>query len=273
MKTQELLVVSFGAGVDSTAMLVEMKNRRIRPDLILFADTGAEKPETYQHLETMNGWLRSVGFPEVTVVRYVPPIAPYKDLEGNCLANETLPSLAFGMKSCSLKWKVKPQHKYLDQWGPALELWAEGKKVRRALGYDNGCADRKRSKKVTVAVGLDNGCADKKRSKTYAGNGQESEKYDYWYPLQDWDVDREGCVQIIEAEGIPVPPKSSCFFCPAMKKEEILELRDKHPDLLKRAIDLENNARFGKHGLKSTKGLGRRFAWADFLNMTPRKEE
>lgn len=31
------LVVSFGGGVDSTAMLIEMKNRSIRPDVILFA--------------------------------------------------------------------------------------------------------------------------------------------------------------------------------------------------------------------------------------------
>lgn len=33
------LVVSYGVGVDSTAMLVAMQQRGIRPDLILFADT------------------------------------------------------------------------------------------------------------------------------------------------------------------------------------------------------------------------------------------
>ena len=44
------LVVSFGGGVDSTAMLIEMKNRGIRPDVILFADTGAERPGTYIHI-------------------------------------------------------------------------------------------------------------------------------------------------------------------------------------------------------------------------------
>ncbi len=42
-----LLVVSYGVGLDSTAMLVEMHNRGMRPDLILFSDTGGEKPETY----------------------------------------------------------------------------------------------------------------------------------------------------------------------------------------------------------------------------------
>lgn len=36
------LVVSYGAGVDSTALLVEFVRRQIRPDYILFADTGGE---------------------------------------------------------------------------------------------------------------------------------------------------------------------------------------------------------------------------------------
>src|SRR5262249_31380661 len=44
------LVVAYGAGVNSTAMLVEFARRGIRPDLVLFADTSAEKPETYEYL-------------------------------------------------------------------------------------------------------------------------------------------------------------------------------------------------------------------------------
>src|SRR5205823_7045341 len=40
------LVVAYGLGVDSTALLVEFARRGIRPDLILFADTRGEKPET-----------------------------------------------------------------------------------------------------------------------------------------------------------------------------------------------------------------------------------
>ena len=47
------LVVAYGLGVDSTAMLIEFADRAIRPDLILFADTGGEKPETYQYLAVL----------------------------------------------------------------------------------------------------------------------------------------------------------------------------------------------------------------------------
>ena len=97
------LVVAYGMGVNSTAMLVEFARRRIRPDLILFADTGGEKPETYQYLDVIQPFLQQVRFPKVIVVRYQPKTAPYHTLEGQCLHTGTLPSLAYGGKSCSMK--------------------------------------------------------------------------------------------------------------------------------------------------------------------------
>ena len=41
------IAVANGLGVDSTALLVGLMKRGIRPDLNIFADTGAEKQETY----------------------------------------------------------------------------------------------------------------------------------------------------------------------------------------------------------------------------------
>jgi 3'-phosphoadenosine 5'-phosphosulfate sulfotransferase (PAPS reductase)/FAD synthetase len=93
------LVVAYGLGVDSTAMLVEFALRGIRPDMILFADTGGEKPETYRYLDVIQPYLAKIGFPPVTVVRYQPKRAPYTTLEGQCLHTGTLPSLAYGGKS------------------------------------------------------------------------------------------------------------------------------------------------------------------------------
>src|SRR5215471_17622806 len=102
----ECLVVAYGAGVDSTALLVGLWRRGITPHAILFANTGGEKDETYAYLDVMNAWLRDVGFPTITVVRNVVQDfkhwPPYHTLEENCLTNGTLPSVAFGfqMKSC-----------------------------------------------------------------------------------------------------------------------------------------------------------------------------
>src|SRR5437763_4685357 len=93
------LVVAYGLGVDSTAMLIEFAKRGIRPDLILFADTGGEKPETYAYLKVIRPFLARAGFPDVTVVRYRPKRAAYATLEDQCLHTRTLPSLAYGGKS------------------------------------------------------------------------------------------------------------------------------------------------------------------------------
>lgn len=254
--SEQPLVISYGIGVDSTAMLIAMHLRGIRPDLILFADTGAEKPETYAYIPIMNAWLASVGFPLITIVCYQPKRAPYSTLEGKCLANQTLPSLAFGKHSCSLVFKVEPQNKYVAQWLPAKRAWAAGRRVIKAIGYDNGAQDCRRRAKADAAV----------HKKELNGN-TESFFYKYWYPLQEWKIDRIACLLLIANAGLPCPVKSACFFCPASKKSEIIWLRNTHPVLFQRSIAMERQARDGKHGLKSVRGLGRNFAWEDLANV------
>src|SRR5437773_11547536 len=83
------LVVAYGLGVDSTALLIEFARRGIRPDLIQFADTGGEKPETYAYLGVIRPFLLRAGFPDVTVVRYHPTRAAYDTLEAQCLHTGT----------------------------------------------------------------------------------------------------------------------------------------------------------------------------------------
>ena len=98
-----ILALCFGAGVDSTALLVGLRAAGLRPDIITFADTGGEKPPTLAHIDRINEVLQAWGWPLFETCRKVPMASTgYVDLYGNCLKNETLPSLAYGMKSCSL---------------------------------------------------------------------------------------------------------------------------------------------------------------------------
>src|SRR5215213_2619532 len=128
------LVVAYGLGVNSTAMLVEFAKRGIRPDMILFADTGGEKPETYRYMPVIEAYLKVVKFPPVTTVQYEPKTAPYRTLEGQCLHTGTLPSLAYGGKSCSQKWKRRPQDDFILRSFPPGEV--AGRRVVRAIGFD-----------------------------------------------------------------------------------------------------------------------------------------
>lgn len=217
------LVVAYGAGVDSTAMLVGMVARGIKPDAILFADVGGEKTETYAYLPVINAYLSAAGFPCVTVVKYQPKnfkhYPPYASLEENCLTNGTLPSEAFGFGSCSQKWKAAPQKTWLQNWAPAAECWASGGKVLRAIGFDDSCADQKR---------------------TYRAESIADERFEYWYPLQEWHWDRAECMRQIAAAGLPIPLKSSCFFCPNMAPAEVRALP---AEKLRRIVLMEARAK------------------------------
>jgi hypothetical protein len=237
------LAVGDGVGIDSTAMLMGFEARGIRPDLIMFADTGGEKDETYGYKDVQNAWLKKVGFPLITTVVYKPEdfknFPPYATLEENCLTNGTLPSLAFGFGSCSQKWKAAAQHKFVLSWAKAVDCWTAGGRVRKAIGYDASKRDKQR--------------------RTNAGR-VEDPQYEYVYPLQDWDWDRDRCIKEIVSRGLPgydpcylngagpvkwvkkggIPLKSSCFFCPAMKKWEVSQLPK---DKLQRIVIMEARAK------------------------------
>lgn len=232
------LVIADGLGVNSTALLIQLSRSDVRPDLILFADTGSEKPETYAYLEIRRNWLRRVGFPDLIVVRRRGVRVPDQSLEDQCLRTGTLPSLAYGGKSCSLKWKVAPQDKFCNHWDPALRCWQSGQLVVKAIGYDAGPSDGRRIKEF------------------------RDQKYRFWYPLREFGLDRAACIELIRSEGLLVPCKSACFFCPATKKPELVQLHRNHPGLLERALTIERRA---LPNLRSVQGLGRSFAWTTWL--------
>lgn len=199
----EVLGIAYGLGVDSTALLVGLKARGVRPDFILFADTGCEKAATYAYLPVISAWLEEVGFPPVTVVRYAPKNAPYTTLEGNMVMNATLPGAAFGWGSCTMKWKIAPQNKWSEHSGLCKAAWTNGRKVSKMIGFEAG--------------------EEYRRNKAHTSNDT---RFDYLYPLISWGWDREECKARIREAGLPVPPKSACVFCPNMKPEEILDLTE-----------------------------------------------
>lgn len=225
------LGVSYGMGSDSTAMLIKMEREGIRPDFIVFADTGGEKPETMLYADIIRNWLRKVGFPPLMVVRRnetVNELGAYRTLEEQCLVNVTFPSLAFGGKKCSQKWKVDPMAK-AEKESVAWDAAAGNPlgKVIKAIGYDDGAKDSKRGR----SAGAIN-----------PSNKKEADRYLFVYPLRDWKIDRDQAIALIEDEGLPLPGKSACFFCPSQKPDELRVMVKASPQLGRRLIRMEATA-------------------------------
>lgn len=59
------------------------------------------------------------------------------------------------------------------------------------------------------------------------------------FPLLEREIDRDGCIEIIKAHGLPVPIKSGCWFCPFQRIGQWKLLRRIHPDLFCKAQRLE----------------------------------
>lgn len=216
-----MIVASFGGGVNSTAMLIGMVERGEKCDLILFADTGGEKPHTYDVVRGFSSYLVSNGLPEITTVR-----APNVTLEQDCINRKAMPSVAYGFKTCSQRFKQQPQDKFIRAYLAGIQ--SPNAKVVKLIGFD---AD------------------EPQRAKPYEGNR---------YPLIEWGWGRDECIAAIDRAGLKQPGKSACFFCPSSKKQEIYTLRRQYPELAARAIAMERNAE-----LTTVKGLGRNFAWGD----------
>lgn len=196
------------------------------PDRIVFADTGGERPETYEDLHAFSFWLQLSGAPEIEIIRNTATTngIPVVTLEEECLAGKKLPGIAYGFGTCSDKWKQRPFRRWFKE-----------------NGFDAS---------AVVCIGFD---ADEPQR---AERGARIDSgYVKRFPLVEWGMGREECLEEIRRAGLPLPGKSACFFCPSSKQAEVLALPK---DLQQRAIAMERNAQ-----LTTVQGLGRRYAWED----------
>ena len=223
LEKNNFTVITCGGGVNFTALIYEWYKRKMpRPDLIIFADTGSERPRTYQHITIMNNWLFSVGYPQITICHVQDAkTGDQVKIHDLCLKTKTLPPPAFGFKSCSLRFKTEQVDKFLNNYTPTKNVWG---KYTRLSQIKN---------KVTRVIGFDAG-------EDHRVGNFSCEKYDVVFPLVEWDIDREECEEIIKDSPLPKPIKSSCYMCPNMKTEEIMEMAENDPESLNAALAVED---------------------------------
>ncbi len=199
--------LSLGAGVDTTAIVL-MPDIMDQVDFVIFADTGSENPETYAYLGNyLKPHLEKIHKPLVMV-------HGKETVNGESVTNMELAYLGWKMipvrfmRHCTDKWKIRPMNRYLQDTYP-------GEKLRVIIGFAYD---------------------EIQRVNTTRWKDQE-----VWYPLIDKKMRRTDCEKYIRDQGFPVPPKSGCFYCPFQRLEQWKNLRINHPDLWKRAVELEMN--------------------------------
>ena len=65
LNNRQKRILSFGGGLQTTALAIMVAKGELEVDEVIFADTGAEKPETYWYMENYTKpMLEEVGIPE-----------------------------------------------------------------------------------------------------------------------------------------------------------------------------------------------------------------
>lgn len=264
------IVVSYGGGKNSTALLEGMWLKNIVPDAIIFADTGNEHPWTYDFIQWYNSVLVERGFPSITVVRYkmkktkprkkVAYSLPkwslskdgfssrliysllsfhyfrqyykYQSLGEECVVLQGLPSPSYSNRhSCSDKWKIKPIEQFIkENYTQEIQLW---------VGIHAGETSRLFTK------------SGNKKDYYIPGFGYKA------YPLVDWGIYQKHCESLLNSSLAKQPQKSSCWFCPYSKPAEVRHLKSTHPDLYQVGVNLELSAK------TTTATLGKNFSWSE----------
>lgn len=97
-------ILSFGGGLQTTALAILLAERKFQVDAVVFSDTGAEKPETYYYIEGfIKPLLSSVGVEFITTKHHSETLYEY------CWRVQNVPSIKW--RWCTDRWKVRPIQK------------------------------------------------------------------------------------------------------------------------------------------------------------------
>lgn len=226
MSTQ-IRAVSYGGGVQSTALLVLAAQRRIDFPLFLMANVGddSEHPATLEYVrEYAQPYADEHGVElhvlQRTMVRDGSTRTLYQNLTDPTRRSvgipARMPSGAPGSRACTEDFKVNVVARWLREKGAT--------EASPAI--------------VGIGISLD----EIQRANSRSGIAWQR----VVYPLVGIGEDtglkmrRDDCMKLIADAGLPVPPKSSCYFCPFHSMDTWAEMRRNEPDLFEKAAALED---------------------------------
>lgn len=212
-------VFSFGGGVQSTAALVLAAQGKLEVDAFLFANVGddSENPGTLEYMRQVTApYAEKWAIPLHELRRY------RKDGSAETLLDRIkdprrkgvpipirMSNGAPGNRKCTYDFKVQLIHTWLYRRG----------------------ARAKKPAQVMLGISLDEFQRMNVSRKSYIENV---------YPLIDLRMNRQDCMNVISGAGLPIPPKSSCWFCPFHRVSTWQEMKRDNPGLFKRAAELED---------------------------------
>lgn len=231
MKTDhEHVALSFGAGVQSTALLLLILKEpdRMRdlmgqiPHHIYFADPRAESRKTYQHIEQMIELINQTEDAPGYWTLSAGSITEKGDRDGYWRGAATLPlytknrdgEVAMLRRQCTNEYKIRPLQKA----------------IRLNCGFERGS-------RHPHAVGVWLGISIEESSRMSDSRVQWA---DNLYPLIELGWNRTDCYNYCASHGV-YPTKSRCYFCPFIS--DWASVRREQPEEFALAVEFDRNLR------------------------------
>jgi hypothetical protein len=223
---------SFGGGVQSTAALVLAARGALDYDRFWFANVGddSENPDTIVYVrEIAMPYAAAHGLElrTITPQRAKQPVTLYQDVLRTDARAVVIPTHnrfgRMGIRACTKHYKAIPLAREARKYG-----------VR---------------KKTPATVGLGISYDEVRRMNVSRIAWQVFD-----YPLIDLRLTRADCMRIIADAGLPIPPKSSCWFCPFHSLADWRAMQADQPSLFMNAVVFEydinaKQTRNGKTGV------------------------
>lgn len=105
-------ILSFGAGLQTTALAILLSEKKLEVDAVVFADTGCEKPETYRYMNDYTKPLLSAANIPFYEVRTTIP-SEKGNLYDFLWSTKDLPSVRY--RECTKHFKIGPIHKLVGK--------------------------------------------------------------------------------------------------------------------------------------------------------------
>lgn len=235
MTKPRLTILSLGAGVQSTALLILAARGDLpRLDAAIFSDTGWEPKAVYDHLDRLESEVaQPAGIPIHRVssgnIRNdaLDPEHRFASMPLYILNRDGKPGMT--RRQCTSEYKLKPIKR----------------KVRDLLGYPHPTPVPKGvyvEQWIGISTDERGRAIDKDTGDLKTGDVRYSRNR---YPLLDLGMSRDQCKALLTATGFGSTPKSACIGCPFHTNAQWRDLRDNHPDEFADAVQFDAEIRKG----------------------------
>ena len=230
-------ILSLGAGVQSSTLALMIEQGELpQIDAAIFADVKGEPKKVYEWLEYL----------KTKITSYPIYIVTWRDLKQDILDAAKGEYKAFtapfftknietgkkGMlrRQCTADYKIKPVVQ----------------KIRELLGLKKG-EKRKAGTQVDLLMGIsqDEISRMKRNPINYINN---------IYPLVEKKMSRKDCIEWMEDNFYPTPPRSAYTFCPYHSNEEWIRIKKENPNEWKEVVEMDRAIRSQERFKEKNKG-------------------